>query len=309
MTHHFGTTTNFTVDTTDALRSGPSGWSSMTCAARWPRCCLTATARLRTSSWTTAASSTWSIATSVAWPIWFCVPAARISRFACGCAPRRVGSKIWRYERDAKARLYSCAESEWSPDVTGAAAGEPTTGEGRLYLEYRYPTGWDRDLHTNDPEGDTASSPELARQAVVIHSADYSPVCSVQHNDKLYCTYAGQIIVPPRVGHRFDCAPPAARSRQRNRRRDPRTWGEPGRDQRDVGIEIAPATSHNARGWTLFSVGTGRSPPNWGSGRAGLSARAETSSNGNETARDARRKFADQIPGSPTKPDSCQESC
>jgi hypothetical protein len=73
---------------------------------------------------------------------------------------------------------------------------QPATGEGRIYIEYRYPTGWDRGLHTSDPGGDPASEPELARQAVVVHSAKYSPVVSPNNNDNVYCTYEGQIIVP-----------------------------------------------------------------------------------------------------------------
>jgi hypothetical protein len=73
---------------------------------------------------------------------------------------------------------------------------QPATGEGRIYVEYCYPTGWDRGLHTSDPGGDPASEPELARQAVVVHSAKYSAVASPNNNDNVYCTYEGQIIVP-----------------------------------------------------------------------------------------------------------------
>ncbi|MDT5130785.1 MAG: hypothetical protein QOE41_96, partial [Mycobacterium sp.] len=73
---------------------------------------------------------------------------------------------------------------------------KPATGEGRVYIEYCYPTGWDKGLHTSDPGGDPASEPELARQAVVVHSAKYSPVASPNNNDDVYCTYEGQIIVP-----------------------------------------------------------------------------------------------------------------
>jgi hypothetical protein len=74
--------------------------------------------------------------------------------------------------------------------------GEPATGEGRLYIEYRYPMGWDRGIHSVDPTEPT-DPPELSRQAVVVHSVEYSPTHSATDNHDLpYCCYAGQIIVP-----------------------------------------------------------------------------------------------------------------